>query len=972
MAGHGFSTNFPPQLGAPGGRQFWRSLDELAGTEEFHAFLAAEFPSLMPLANGIERRSLLRAMAASLTLAGLTGCKWDTPETALPYVRAPEFTVPGQPKYYATAVSLSGYALPVVAKTHVGRPVKLEGNTDHPASGGASDVFLQASLLGLYDPDRSQAPRHLGRPATWQAFDADMARRMAEFDATRGAGLRLLTGAVTSPTLLRQIAAMAQRWPEFRWHVSEPLDDGNRRAAAQLAFGARLDRHLHLERADTVICLDDDILGPGPHQARNARCWSQRRKAYRDGDGACRLFVAEPTPTLTGAKAERRLVVSTGRIAELIVALERMIGGETGDIARLDADERQWLERAAAAIHSRPTNSLVTIGANHPPPVQALALRLNSKLKSTAVQFTAPIAASAEDGAVSLVQLAGDMAAGDVQTLLMLDANPFYAAPGELGWSEAADKVPLLVHAGDHYDESAAHSHWHVPLAHELEAWSDARAVDGTASIVQPVVRPLYHGRAAQELLARLMGDYRDSRAIVQATWRAVWRDDFDARWTQALTRGFIEASAPAAVSATPLDDPLGMTPPPADGLTVVIQPDLTIWDGRFANNAWLQELPKPFGKITWGNVIGVSPQLAATRAIRNGDELVLEADGRQVAGPAWIMPGQEANTLTLTLGYGRQRGGHVAQNLGYDAYAFQGVAHQHVIAVTGLQATGRKLKVATTQMHQAIDGYDFVREVDDPRAAASQSPNTARASLYPAKIYDSPSWGMSIDLDACIGCNACVVACTAENNVPVVGKELVAQGREMHWLRVDQYYEGDPVAPRLHFQPVPCMHCEQAPCEMGCPVNAAVHSEDGLNLQVYNRCIGTRTCSSYCPYKVRRFNWFEYTGDDPESLRAMRNPDVTVRSRGVMEKCTYCLQRISAARIAAKREDRPIGDGEIVTACQQACPTQAIVFGDVIDPDSAVSSRKAEPRNYALLEEANTRPRTTYLAKIRPEGDGE
>jgi molybdopterin-containing oxidoreductase family iron-sulfur binding subunit len=503
-----------------------------------------------------------------------------------------------------------------------------------------------------------------------------------------------------------------------------------------------------------------------------------------------------------------------------------------------------------------------------------------------------------------------------------------------------------------------------VPLQHDLESWTDYRAVDGTVGIVQPLVRPFYAVRSAHELLDQWQGTASSDHGAVQATWRRAWSGEFDSRWQDALVRGFVRDSAPPVLRPRIADRGLALTlGEPSQGLMVSVRPDPSIWDGRFANNAWLQETPKPMTKLTWGNAILVAPALARQRHLKSGDRVRLQVADRTLAGPVWILPGQDAHTVTITLGYGRRQGAVLVLNEGYDANALCGRDDPWLIGDVILTPTGESEVLACTQPQQAMDGYDFVRTVADPVQPVAR--RAEAESFYPPRRWDSPSWGMAIDLDLCIGCNACVVACTAENNVPVVGKDLVAQGREMHWLRVDRYHTGNVDAPQSWFQPVPCMHCEQAPCEMGCPVNATVHSGDGLNLQVYNRCIGTRTCSAYCPYKVRRFNWFDFTGGDPQQLQAMRNPDVTVRTRGVMEKCTYCVQRISVARIAAKLEGRAQHEGDVVTACQQACPTQAITFGDVTDPQSAVSRSKSGPRNYSLLEEANTRPRTTYLARI-------
>jgi molybdopterin-containing oxidoreductase family iron-sulfur binding subunit len=915
-------------------------------------------------APAVDRRALLKTMAASLALAGLGGGEAVADERALPYVTVPDGETPGVARWYATAVTLAGIAQPALGKTYAGRPVKLEGNADHPASGGATDPFLQAALLDLYDPGRSATPRRRGTPVSRAEVETALHAEAARLDRLGGAGFRLLTSATTSPTLARQIDALLRRWPAAAWHILEPLDDDNRRAAAGRAFGRPLDAELRLDRAAVIVSLDDDLLGPGPLQAVHARGWSRRRQAFQRGDGASRLFVAEPVPSATGSVAADRLVTAPNRLATLARALAARLGLDVA-AGPLSDDEAGWLDRAATALAAHRGAGLVTAGARHPADVHALVLRINGQIGAlgATLRFRPPPAGPAPRPFDALV---ADMAAGRVTTLAVLGCNPAYAAPAALGFAEAAASVPFLLHAGQHVDETAALAGWHLPLAHELESWSDARAADGTATIIQPLLRPLHGGWPQHAVVAALTGDFAASdRDLVQATWRAAWGDGFDARWRAALLAGFVADSA--AVEAT-VPEPAATALPAetaADGLLLTVAPDPTLWDGRFAENAWLQETPKPLSKVTWGNVVGLGPAFAATAGIAAGDEVRLELGGRALLGAAWIVPGQDDRTVALTLGCGR-RAGRLAQDLGYDAFALWPADRPAWVGGARLEKTGRRQVVAVTQREQAMDGFDFVRTVAAPDGDAGRRRAPA-PSFYAERRRDSPAWGMSIDLDLCIGCNACVVACVAENNVPVVGKDLVAEGRAMHWLRVDHYLEGDAAAPRSHFQPVPCMHCEQAPCEMGCPVNATVHSDDGLNLQVYNRCIGTRTCSSYCPYKVRRFNWFDYTAADPPETRAVRNPEVTVRGRGVMEKCTYCVQRISAARIAAKRAGRPLRDGDVVTACQQACPAEAIVFGDIADRDAAVTHRKAGSRDYDLLEEANTRPRTSYLARIAP-----
>ena len=948
------------------GRRFWRALEELTDAPAFRRALEAEFPNAFAGVTEAGRREVLKAMGASLAFAGLAGCTAAPHPDALPYVTQPGDLVLGTPKTYATAVVFGGYAQPVLGLTHEGRPTKLEGLPEHPASQGATDAFTQAALLGLYDPDRSKAPRFMGRPTDWSGFDAAMVENAERLDATRGEGLRLLTGAVSSPTFARQLAELMQRWPLARWHVFEPVNQDLRLEATRLAFGRPLEIQPRFEACRAIVSFDDDFLGPGAWQTRNARAWSQTRRAFQGGRGEARLLVAEPAPSLTGAMAAERLIASADEVEIMAQALAGRLGAGSAPQLRLTPRQAQWVQAAAQALQRNPGAGLVLAGAHCDPAVQALALQLNERIGAIGktLGFCAPILLQPPDGTRSFEALAADLAAGRVDTLAILEANPVYAAPADLDFPAAMQKARLRIHAGLHFDETAAACHWHAPLEHALETWDDARAVDGRTSLIQPLVRPFYAVRARSVFLQNLQGRLGgDPRAILLATWADRLGGEADPRWRETLARGFVDEPAPPQTPGA-AGAPAVRLRRRGGGITVLIRPDPTIWDGRFGDNPWLQELPKPFNKLTWDNAVLVAPALAAQLDLKNGDHVRLSAGGRAIEGPAWLTPGLERRTVVVHLGYGRSLPGQLADGRGYDAYPLRTSAAPWRVEGAAAAKTGGKTELASTQLYTALQGFDFVRTA--PVAAAQPGPpHPPPPSFYPPRLSGSPQWGMAIDTDTCIGCNACVTACDAENNVPMTGKSQVANGREMHWLRIDAYYEGSPDDPAFFNQPVPCMHCEQAPCEMGCPVNASVHTHDGLNMQVYNRCIGTRTCSSFCPYKVRHFNWFDYTLHDPPELRAARNPEVTVRSRGIMEKCTYCVQRIEKARIQADVENRPIRDGEVVTACQQACPTEAIVFGDVSDPESRVSKLKAQQRNYSLLEEVNTRPRTTYLARI-------
>ncbi|HEY4032110.1 MAG TPA: 4Fe-4S dicluster domain-containing protein [Caulobacteraceae bacterium] len=928
----------------------------------------AEFETAFEALGDAARRDVLKVMGAALAMSGLSACEGEPDPRAIPYVTAPENLIPGKPRFYATAVTFGGYAQPVIGTTYDGRPTKLEGLPNHPMSGGTTDAFTQGQVLDLYDPARSQTVRRDGRPASWALFEAAMVDNARRLDARQGEGLRLLTGATSSPTFARELKALTDRWPMARWHVFEPVHEDGALEATRIAFGRPLSMRLQLDKAEAVVCLDADLLGPGPHQTARGQAWAKARLAFQQGSGRSHLLVIEPAPTQTGVMAQDRLAAGHARIGQLTQALAAACGLGHATVA-LSPRETDWIGKAAALLQAAPGKALVVAGPQQPPEVQALALQLSARLGAIGqtLILTEPVLLQPPDGPTSFAALTRDLLAGKVDTLAIFGCNPVYGCPADLAFAPALAKARTVVHAGLHLDETAAFAQWHAPLSHALESWGDARAVDGRPSLIQPLVRPLYDTRTIPVLLEALQGrPGAADRDLVMQTWRLAWGDGFDDRWKTTLPKGFVDEPLPAA------DAQAGALPaiavPPDGGLEILFRPDASAWDGAFANNAWLQELPKPFSTLTWDNVVEISPALAKEKGVQNGDVVRVTSGQRAIEGPAWIMAGQDRGTVVVRLGYGRRLPGGLADQIGYDAYPLR--LSSSPWRVTGdLARAGKRHKLAPVQPVTEAELADFVRTAPADQARTVKRAKTVSPSFYPDKPQAPPQWGMSIDLDLCIGCNACVIACQAENNVPSVGKGQVLQGRHMHWLRVDQYREGPDEAPDMAFQPTPCMHCEEAPCELGCPVNATSHSAEGLNQQVYNRCIGTRTCSSYCPYKVRRFNWFDYTGKDSPQVQAVRNPDVTVRSRGVMEKCSYCLQRINEARIKAELEGRPIRDGEIKTACQQACPTQAIVFGDVSHPDTAVSRRKIQARDYVTLEEADTRPRTSYLARLKSEG---
>jgi molybdopterin-containing oxidoreductase family iron-sulfur binding subunit len=978
------STATRARLAQATGPRYWRSLEEYAQTPEFEELLHREFPSQLAVwEDSVGRRSFLKLMAASLALAGVTGCVRQPTETIVPYVKAPEEILPGKPLFYATALTRGGYARGVLVESHMGRPTKIEGNPDHPASFGATDAFDQASILSLYDPDRSQTVVNRGAIDTWDHFTAALSKEMERLRQRQGEGLRILTENVTSPTFAAQLHSLLEALPEATWHQYEPGQSDSTRAGARLAFGRDVDAIYHFDKADIVVSLDADFLSGWPGSVRYARDFIDRRRVSSGVESMNRLYVVESTPTLTGAMADHRLPLAPRQIENFARAIAARL--ET-DASVNEAAESglppAWLNALVGDLKSHQGSCLVLAGPGQPPRVHALAHAINHQLGNLGktVTFIEPVAARPESHARSLAELVKAMGGGEVDTLVIVGGNPVYAAPGELDFAAALDRVKLRIHLGAHFDETSFLCDWHIPAAHELEMWSDARAYDGTTTILQPLIAPLYDGKSPHELLAALAGEGpQTGYEILQAHWmKEFGEENSGARWRKAVHDGVVADFGAEAVTPelnfSAADDQIS-TPPDAkeDSLQIDIRPDPTIGDGRFANNGWLQELPKPLTKITWDNVALVSPRTAETYSLSNGQIAELRVGKRSVQAPIWIMPGQADGCVSLTFGYGRSRAGRVGTGLGYSAYEILPADGQWLTSGT-LRRTGTERQIATTQQHYTLEGDDIIRVTEWSQAKGISAPEQdthAPEAESPRSFYDNEfaytgnAWGMVIDQTACIGCNACVVACQAENNIPVVGHDQVLVGRNMHWLRIDRYFEGELENPQTRFQPMLCQHCELAPCEVVCPVMATLHDSEGTSNMIYNRCVGTRYCSNNCPYKVRRFNYLQFSDQETPSLKLLNNPDVTVRSRGVMEKCSFCIQRINAGRIDAKRENRAIADGEVVTACQQVCPTRAIVFGNINDESAKVTQLKQSPLNYSVLGELNTRPRTTYLARV-------
>jgi len=1107
------------KLGDKTGKEYWRSLEELADSGQFEDYLHNEFPRQAgEWDDEVGRRTFLKLMGASLALAGITSCSYQPPETVVPFVRQPGELVPGKPLFFATAMPMPGGAAGLLVRSNEGRPTHVEGNPDHPTSGtperpagqrvAATDVFSIASILSLYDPDRSETITHRGEIRPYTAFLGELRTKLDEMRGRQGAGLRFLTETVTSPTMAAQLKTILAAFPAAKWHQYEPAGTNSAAMGAQLAFGQPVNTIYRFDRADRVLSLDSDFLSSGAANLRYARDFAAKRRVGEGKTDMNRLYVVETTPTNTGAFADHRFSIKPSQLEMFARALASNLGapGVTNDGAQFqNVAHAKHLFAIAKDLQEHRGKSIVVAGEHQTPAIHALAHAMNQALGNVGqtVVYTDPIEAQPVDQVASLRELVGDIEAGRVEMLVIVGGNPVYNAPIDLALTkERLDKIRtpdgkdgLRVHLSLYDDETSELCHWHIPETHFLEAWGDTRAHDGTVSIVQPLIAPLYKGRSVYEFLAAFTDKPEQSGYdIVRDYWRTQRLETLVASaGTQQPAQGTAQPAAlgtsgsggnnthgegattghnaAATPSATPSPTP-SATPSPAqqqqqgaatartaaaapanfdeawrgvvhDGVVpgtaakeksvavrgdwsanlpaspqsaggqfeIVFRPDPTVYDGRFANNGWLQELPKPLTKLTWDNAAYMS--LATARRMFglnendftykgrefNAPVVELRHRGQAVRAPVLIVPGQPDDVVTVTLGYGRTRAGRVGTTtedkpLGFNAYRLRTSDAMWQSAGLEVAPTGEEYLLAVTQLHFNMEGRDIVRSNtldqylhgggDSDRevhGGASVATHEGAAqvvgkeihkepghhdSLYPNYEYKEYKWGMSVDIASCVGCQSCVIACQSENNIPIVGKEQVARSRHMHWLRVDTYFKGLAENPEgAHFMPIPCMHCEIAPCEPVCPVHATVHSAEGLNDMVYNRCVGTRYCSNNCPYKVRRFNFLLYQDFDTPSLKMMRNPEVTVRSRGVMEKCTYCVQRIAYARIEAEKEDRKVRDGEIVTACQSACPTEAIIFGDLNDQNSRVARFHHDKRNYSLLAELNTRPRTTYLSAM-------
>jgi molybdopterin-containing oxidoreductase family iron-sulfur binding subunit len=992
----------------------WQGLDQAAAEPDFDRRVEQEFPAhASEWVDPVSRRGFMKLMGASLAMAGLAGCTKQPDEPIYPYVKAPEDLILGKPNYFATVMPFSTGALPLLIKSDAYRPIKVDGNPEHPMSMGGSDPLSQGSLLSLYDPDRSQHVRYHLETTSFANFQAELVHDLVHMPG--GQGLYILSATITSPTLAAQWKDAQKRFPQAKLIQYDPVNRDSARRASKAAFGDFYDAQYMLDKADVILSLDADFLSGITHPGfvKLSYDYANRRKLMDPSIEMNRLYAVESMPTTTGFKAEHRLKVKASQVAAAAQAIALAVGGGQApagaSTANWTGEQQAFIAALAADLKANAGKCVVIPGEQQSPDVHLAAIAMNQALGNVGktVVYTETVQPLPSIQMDDLKSLVADMNAGKVQWLLILDANPVYTAPADLNFAAALEKVPKSAHLGSHIDETAQIAHWHINSAHYLESWSDARAYDGTLSIVQPMINPLYGGKSAHDVMQTLLGDPALSAFdSVRANWQQqlAGKGSFDDAWRKVLHDGFLAgtAFAPKSLSAGNSAG-LGSSAPAAseDSIEVIFRADPSIYDGRYSNNGWLQELPKPVVNNCWDNAVMMSGPTKVKLGLDENDVVEITLNGRKVLGPVLSLPGHPDNAVTLHLGYGRQHAGRVGSGMGFNAYAIRTSDAPLFAPGATFRKTGDVWGIAVTKSHysdergamalwgsaQTGDVRSHSLEGDEAitrgivRYATLEEfrkePNFAHEKgVYPEDPtrddtifanypYNKNAWALSVDQNSCVGCNACVISCYAENNIPVVGKHNTKTGRDMQWIRIDTYFEGDLQSPRAHFQPMMCQQCENAPCEQVCPVAATVHSPEGLNLMVYNRCVGTRYCSNNCPYKVRRFNFLLFSDYETESLKLMRNPDVTVRSRGVMEKCTYCVQRIAAAKIEADKENREIRDGEIVTACQQACPTKAITFGNINDKNSRVSKIKNQPRNYGVIADLNTRPRTTYIAEV-------
>ncbi|MBL8068956.1 MAG: 4Fe-4S dicluster domain-containing protein [Armatimonadetes bacterium] len=997
--------------------RLYKGLDHYEAPETVAPWEADEFPDRESL-KGLPRRDVLKLMGGAAMLAGLAGCRYQPIRKIVPFAQQPEGAVAGLHKRYATAAVKDGFAVSLLAEQVDGRPVRLDGNPLHATTLGSIDSRLCAEILNLYDPDRMKTPSFRGVPTGWNEVFTKIEEAVAV--SAKGAGIRILSETVTSPTLARLASDLQTKLPGLKWHQYEPVNRDAETQASQMAFGQDLVPHYDFTRADVLVSIDCDLLHSGPMSIRYSRDVASRRNP--DGDMS-RIYAFESQPTTLGVSSDHRARVKPSEALGLVLAIAQGLGLPGASANPPSSVDKAMLDAAVADLRAAGRRAVLVAGSHLPAQVHAAVMAVNTMIGSEAATFRKNPQPVPSSQMADLADLVAAMNSNQVDTLIILGGNPAYTAPKDLGFKEALSKVKLKACLATHVNETAKLCDYALPETHFLESWGDGVAFDGTHCVVQPLIEPLYDGKSPIQVVGKFIGDTADPQALVKATAEAEKGGD----WNAILATGFYEPASTGGagpVNPTVTNGILGSLPSIQSGGTeLLILPDPMIGDGRNANNMWLQETPNPVTNLVWDNALLISQKTAdqlgvtapydkktpviGTPFYGKADMVEVTANGQTLEVPVWVNMGQADDVAILHMGYGRTEAGDFGTTRGesggggFDANSLRSSANPVWVSGVQIKKTGREYALANTQHHNTIDYRQEDRDRHIWKGASLAQYKSGKpfgeheeghhgeerdynefgkgeeTSLYPGLDFKDDAknnyqWAMTIDLSLCTGCQACVTACQAENNIPTVGKQQVMRGREMHWMRIDRYYKGtgkdlDKDNPPIVVQPVTCMHCEQAPCEPVCPVGATVHSHEGLNQMVYNRCVGTRYCSNNCPYKVRRFNFFHFSqrADNVPVLKMLQNPDVTVRYRGVMEKCTYCVQRINKARITAKKEGRAVADGEIKTACQVACPSQAIIFGDMRNPKNEVAMSRASKRNYLMLEELNTRPRTTYLSRV-------
>ena len=992
--------------------KYWRSLQDLKDSADAKKSEPRSFPEEpAAIMETFSRREFLKVMGASMALAGFTGCRRPV-EAIVPYVNQPEEIIPGIPNYYATTMALGEEVIGLLVESHEGRPTKIEGNELHPYSLGKAGIFHQAAILSLYDPDRSQNILYKNQKKAWNDFVDSWRANFSNFVREQGAGIAVVSETSSSPSLTYMKTKFTGTFPQSTWVTYDPVSNENTYRGISAATGKIYRPSYSFNQTQVILSLDCDFLMTETDSVINTHGFTKGRHINDRNGSMNRLYSVESFYSITGAMADHRLRMKSTKIPEFAAALSQALstlgvtipGLATIPKIELPASSQKWLNVVAKDLKKSAGKSLITAGRRQPKQVHALVYALNSSLGNigNTVKYTEPKDLQSSNRA-ALSDLVGRIHAGKIDTVIILGGNPAYNAPVELNISEALKKTALSLHLSEYVNETSELVQWHIPMSHFLESWGDARSTDGTLSIGQPLIAPLYASHTPLELLSILSTPKKEksSYEIVRDKWREILGAvNFEKKWNRTLHDGVLKNSQLTHQSPKVNEKTLkkcfedsSFTSSKEGETEIVFMASPAVYDGRFANNGWLQELPDPATKLVWDNAAIMSPDTAKKLGVdlRRYDKLDAESfemvqltqGGNNLELPVFILPGHADDSITVYLGYGRRRCGQVGDGVGFDSYRLRTHDEPDVNVDIKVTKLGKLYPLSTTQRHHSMEGRPIYREatLQHYNESGSLEPHLTKSpplkSLWKEhKNETSPQWGMTIDLNACTGCNACVVACQSENNVPVVGKKQAGYGRQMHWIRLDRYFSGDEKDPQMVQQPVPCMHCENAPCEQVCPVQATNHDKEGLNVMVYNRCIGTRYCSNNCPYKVRRFNFFNYTKYGPETrIRGKntsdvqymsQNPDVTVRFRGVMEKCTYCTQRINQARIKSKLDGNSLRDGDVTSACEQTCPAGAIAFGDITDNESRVSVNKRQDRNYVMLGELNVKPRTSYLGKLR------